>query len=71
MNNPFLMEFLKRQEKDKESKKSTTPTMPVAQKRNTVRTFAESKPTAKQVETFFRERIEKLNEKMEAEEESD
>jgi hypothetical protein len=71
MNNPFLMEFLKRQGKEQEVKKSSVTTTPIVQKRHTVRTFAESKPTAKQVETFFRERIVKLNEKMEEEEESD
>jgi hypothetical protein len=68
MNNPFLQEFLKRKaSNEKKPKPSMTPLpTPV---NHTVRGFAESKPTAKQVENFFRERIEKLNRKTEMEEE--
>jgi hypothetical protein len=69
MNNQFLQEFLKRKNAREKSTKQATPTTtplpgPVI---NSVRGFAASKPTAKQVETFFRERIEKLNRKTEAE----
>lgn len=67
MNNPFLTEFLKRQEARKVKVAGPTTT-PLPNKRGGVKAFAETKPTAKQVETYFRDKIERLNKKIEDEE---
>jgi hypothetical protein len=71
MNNPFLQEFLKRKAAAELASRKPVPSTTAipGPKIHSVRGFAESKPTAKQVENFFRERIERLNKKLEMEEE--
>ena len=69
MNSPFLKEFIKRNQppvtfKSPTTKKVQTPppktdNNPVKE-RQSMREFAKSKPTGKDVEQWFRDRIEEL-----------
>ena len=69
MDNPFLQDFIKRNQAPITYKTTTTKvkepapktnTTPGKEERKSIKEFATSKPSGKDVEKWFRERIEEL-----------